>query len=65
MIEARRIKCGICGKEEIETVYGGGWPGWGELKGIDLNEQGEPHLCPEHLALIADLVDKLAEESNS
>lgn len=55
----RLIKCDIpgCTAEHLEEIAGGGWPGWGQLKGINFNNRGEPYLCPRHLGMIANFID--------
>ena len=41
-----------------ESAPNVGWPGWGQLNGIILNDNENPHLCPEHLARVANFIDK-------
>lgn len=55
----RTIKCSVCGCMEMEKKAGEGWVGWGALHGIELNGQPNPSLCPRHLTLAADFVDRM------
>ena len=51
----RKIKCDFkgCGKVFIESSWGTGFSGWGNVAGIQ-NGAGEIQmdLCPEHLKLL-------------
>ena len=57
---SRTIKCEVCKREEIEVVYGVGWPGWGRLDGVVDGNQGEGclNLCPEDLLPVIELLEK-------
>lgn len=58
----RTIKCDVCGALHTETEEGAGFPQWGALQGISLNDAINPSLCPKHLTIIADYLDKLTNE---
>lgn len=60
----RTITCDIpgCRQRYEETAPGDGFPGWGQLHGISLNEISNPLLCPGHLAKLAAYTDSLKEE---
>ena len=57
----RIITCDIkdCQTRYEEVRTGAGFPGWGQLNGIVLNDIPNPSLCPKHLAQIAAFVDNL------
>jgi len=55
----RTITCDICGKTETEKTTNSGWMGWGAVQGINFNGEPTPNVCPEHIAQIADFMDKL------
>ncbi|MDX1351548.1 MAG: hypothetical protein R3254_00950 [Thiomicrorhabdus sp.] len=57
----RIAKCSVCGKEEKENGFGDGWQGWGALKGIALDGDGDVMLCPAHLTATADYVDSMKQ----
>lgn len=57
----RTIKCGICKKEVKETKPNEGWKGWGQLTGGDLNDGGEPHLCPDCKSKMFNYADLLSK----
>lgn len=57
----RRIKCSVCGAEQQEEKPGQGWPGWGGLLGGSLDGENNPDLCPKHLKLMGQHLDKVKE----
>lgn len=61
----RTITCDICGKTEIERVFGMGWKDWGQILG-KINEKGDTEfgLCPEHLEDIILIALELKEVLN-
>lgn len=54
----RTIHCDVCGMTQTENMPGAGWPGWGELRGVQINGAVNPCLCPQHLAVLAQVLDK-------
>lgn len=60
-MELRTITCDVkdCKNRHTEKAWGEGHPGWGSLKGIVLDGQTDPHLCPQHLHRAADFIDSL------
>ena len=61
----RQITCDICGKNEIEKVFGEGWIGWGQIHGkIDDKGNTDFALCPEHLEDIFKIALELKEVLN-
>lgn len=65
MATLRTVYCDIkgCDHKHEEVAFGAGWPGWGQLSGIELNGMPNPMLCPEHLQYIADFADRLGRDS--
>lgn len=53
----RTVTCGVCGIEETEPSANFGFPNWGCLAGIKLNDQENPMLCPEHLTKVSNYID--------
>ena len=53
----RTIKCDICNEQLLETNNGDGFPGWGALHGISLDNVDNPSLCPQCLREIAQHMD--------
>lgn len=47
----RTIKCDLCAVTETEKEPNAGWPGWGELRGVVLDNSHCPALCPVHLQI--------------
>lgn len=66
MATVRTIKCDIpgCEAQHTEKTHGDGFPGWGELKGIALNGVANPSLCPKHLAMVAEYIDRGLSEDD-
>lgn len=66
MAQLRTVYCDIegCKQKHEEKSYGDGWPGWGQLHGINLNGNVAPMLCPKHLEYIADFVDRLGHRED-
>lgn len=60
----RTIVCAVCNAELTETNFGDGFPNWGSIGGIKLNDDPAPNLCPKHLTVVADFIDKLAKANN-
>jgi len=60
----RTIKCDICGISYTEDREGAGFPGWGALQGVSLDDVSNPSLCPGHLAMFGEYADKLKQELN-
>lgn len=60
----RTIRCDICGQQYTEKSDGSGFPGWGALQGIKLDDTPNPSLCPEHLAAMADHLDSIKDKFN-
>jgi hypothetical protein len=58
----RTVKCGVCGKTHTEPKPGDGWAGWGQLFGIVLNNDENPYLCPDDLALASQFINARAHE---
>lgn len=60
----RLIRCDYpkCSAQQIEPSTGEGFLGWGQVSGISLDGIPNPALCPDHLALVADALNKLSEE---
>lgn len=56
----RTIVCSICNASYTEKEANEGFPKWGAIHGISLNGIDNPHVCPQHLAAVAEFVDKLA-----
>lgn len=56
----RMIKCDVrgCEKTAVEPKPNAGWMGWGRLHGVVIDGAENPSLCPEHLAAVAEHVDK-------
>lgn len=65
-VELRTITCDIegCENRHTEKQFGDGHPHWGQLKGINLNGSNDPHLCPTHLAQVAEFTDALRGTDN-
>lgn len=61
MPELRTFICDVCGEEYQEPKFGGGAPGWGQLKGIDLDGVPNPYLCPTHLAILSEQLDRMKQ----
>ncbi len=59
MAMVRTVICGVCGKKHTEENPNVGWPGWGQLLGVAIDDDVNPYLCPDHLANVADLMDGL------
>jgi rubredoxin len=57
----RTIQCNCCGLTYTEEEEGTGFPQWGQLSGIALNNKANPHLCPGCLKKIADFIDLLSQ----
>lgn len=55
------IKCSVCGKEQTEEKAGDGFIGWGALQGVSLNGEENPTICPAHLGVLAEYLDKMGE----
>lgn len=63
--ELRSMQCDICGKSLTELIFGAGFTGWGSVKGISTGElpgQDSIILCPKHLKVTAEFLNKLEEE---
>lgn len=60
----RKAKCTVCGLEEGEITAGLGWVGWMKIEGVEIDGDIEVMLCPEHMATIADVIDKEKEKRN-
>lgn len=59
MSMVRKFICDVCGEVFTEEKFGAGAPGWGQLMGIILDGNDNPTLCSNHLATIADQLDKM------
>lgn len=57
----RTAVCSVCGLEETEDNFGDGWMNWGAVNGINFNGDTNPMLCPEHLSMVANFMDKLKD----
>lgn len=57
----RIFTCDIPGCDRItgEPIEGAGAQGWGQMNGVMLNECMNPHLCPGHLAMVMNFIDRL------
>ena len=53
------IICATCNAHYTESKEGDGFPGWGALKGIVLDGEDNPHLCPSCLSIVASYVDQM------
>ena len=53
----KTIHCSVCIEAYTETEPNKGFPGWGQLHGITLDDEENPCLCPEHLAQTADFIN--------
>ena len=55
------FKCDIpnCPAAHTETRDGDGARGWGQLKGVVLNDVADPLLCPKHLGMLAEYADAI------
>ena len=58
----RTVCCDICPVTYTEEKPNEGFPGWGQLIGIELDGVENPYLCPEHLKKTAEFVDNMKEE---
>ena len=58
----KQIRCDICHRVEQEPIPANGFPGWGGISGVILNEVPNPSLCPEHLKVVMDYIDRLTGE---
>ena len=61
----RSIICAVCMKKSTEHFPGAGWPGWGNINGVELNGKANPILCPTHLSKVMDFIDGLADKNKS
>ena len=57
----RTVCCDICDAMYTEKNANDGFPNWGQLMGIKLNDVDNPYLCPDHLTKVADFIDDLVE----
>lgn len=58
----RTICCDVCKAESRESEPGAGFPGWGGIKGVELNKVVDPNFCPQCLALIMNFIEvKIAQ----
>lgn len=53
----RTIKCTKCGKEETESVFGIGFPGWNRLTDIFNEEKKNPQLCSDCIKKLCDWLE--------
>lgn len=54
----RTIMCDACGNSATEAAPNDGWPNWGGLQGVAINDIPNPQLCPVCLGKVANFVDK-------
>jgi len=62
MTELKTIYCDVnkCGAKFTEEKFNQGFPGWGHIVGLINEDTGEPkaHVCPKHLKMIKELLNK-------
>lgn len=56
----KTIECDVCGDHQTELKPNAGWPGWGEIRGVALNNVANPNLCPVCLERVMEHLDQLA-----
>jgi len=61
MAIVRTIRCAVCGASHTEEKEGDGFPGWGELRGVALDGEANPTLCPHHLSEATDFIDSMKQ----
>ena len=57
----RTIECAVCKKKYTEEKENDGFAGWGQIGGVVLNGDSNPHLCPDHLATVANFIDSMVK----
>ena len=62
MPQVRKFICDVCEDSYQEESYGDGAPSWGQLMGIKLDGIQNPTLCPAHLAILAESLDKMKQK---
>lgn len=62
MTQVRKFICDVCEDEYQEKNFGDGAPGWGQLMGIIFDGAQNPTLCPAHLAILAESLDKIKQK---
>lgn len=57
----RTIICNTCGKQQMETKFNIGFPGWGHIAGLMNPDTGEDtaHLCPDCMIKIKEKLNDL------
>jgi hypothetical protein len=58
----RRIVCDVCKTAQVQVIEGEGFKGWGAVQGVNFNGVDNPTLCPDHLKVVMDTLDKIAKE---
>jgi rubredoxin len=61
----RSIECDVCGWVLNEAKDGAGWPGWGQINGVNLNGVDNPNLCGMCLSRVMDFVDNMENHTIS
>lgn len=59
----RTVFCAVCGAQCTEDHEGAGFPNWGQVQGIALDGDANPHLCPVCLGKAAAHLDAMKKEA--
>lgn len=57
----RTVQCCVCGRQQTESQPNEGWLGWSGVIGVAIDGDENPHLCPEHTAMVAGYIDRLKQ----
>lgn len=55
----RTVFCTVCRAQHTEDSEGAGFPNWGQLHGVALDGDANPHLCPACLDKTAQFLDEV------